>query len=168
MNAFNRAFYFIFLVSLLAFSASIGLELFAKMEPCFFCKAQRICYFFLALFAAIGILIKEKQAMAILLIVLSFSNLSIASYHSGVQAGVISDVCVVTSPSTLQDFKNMLFQKQHVQSLCSSITWLFGVPVTIWSVFFSFACLATITITTLVSRSQAFFRNHSYDFTLRQ
>lgn len=144
MHPFNRAFCFIFLISLTAFSTSLGLELFAKMEPCYFCKAQRFCYLFLMLISAIGVLLKEKKVITVLLIALSFSNLSIASYHSGIQAGVFSDVCAVASPVTLQDFKNMLFKKSHDQSSCSSITWFFGLPVTIWSIFFSFTCLAVM------------------------
>lgn len=146
MNDFTRPFCLILCVSLVALGASAWLEIFSRIEPCYFCKAQRFCYFLMALLAVIGLFFKAKKAIAIFLLLISLSNLTIASYQLGIQFGFFADVCAVVSPVTLHDFKNVLFQKQQTQHPCSSITWVLGLPVVAWSALFSFACFAKIAL----------------------
>lgn len=148
MSTFQRSFFFVFLISIVAVAASIALEVFAKIEPCYLCKVQRIGCFFTAFFAVIGIISSQmKKTIAIFLVVLSFSNFLISSYHFGVQLGVFADVCAVISPATLTDFKGMLFQKQQAHHSCSSMTWIFGMPIVVWSALSSFTCFAVIAMT---------------------
>ena len=138
----RRSLYVIASISIVALASSFWLEVFTKVEPCKLCQAQRAFYFFTMIFAVVGVFSSSmKRAVSMLILLLSLGNLGTASYQFGIQLGAFPDVCAVVSPATLHDFKSMLFLKQHALDSCSSITWMFGLPVVVWSILFSVACL---------------------------
>ena len=137
----RQSFLVIFVISVVALTASFWLEVFAKIEPCKLCQVQRACYFFAMLFAIVGAFSWSTQrGITVFLLALSLCNLVLSSYQFGIQLGVFSDMCGVIAPATLHDFKHMLFQQQLSQNSCATMTWVFGLPVVMWSTLFSFAC----------------------------
>lgn len=141
-KAVRRSFLVVCLVSIVALAASFWLEMFANVEPCKLCQVQRSFYFLTLLSATVGAFSSSiRRAASIFVLLLSLCNFATAGYQLGIQLGIVPDMCAVISPFTLHDFKSMLFQKQHALDVCSTITWVFGLPVVVWSMISSLICL---------------------------
>lgn len=139
----NQSFILLLAISSLALMISLGAEAITGISPCRICILQRVCFFSVAILAIAGIFSSMKYAIGWLLLLVSFISFSIACYHIGIQLDFFTDSCMITSPSDLNDFKKMLFQSQPS---CSTIHWLFGLPISAWSLFVSLICLAVVGI----------------------
>lgn len=144
---FNRSFFGILFISIFALGMSLILQNVMQIEPCQLCTMQRTCCFLTGALAVAGIVSPVKKNIIVCLLLLSFSNLFIASYHFGIQLGFFSDTCSVVRTETLGEFKRILFQKQHAPPLCSSVSWFLGLPIVVWSIISSCSCLAILTMT---------------------
>lgn len=126
---------FSLILSVTALTVSFASEHFWNETPCRLCQLQRISYFFILVFSALGFFTYTYR-VAISLIALCFViNLALAATHLAMQAGLIADMCAVPqSVKTLVDFKKMLANSIP----CSKITASFlGVPLSAYNMLFS-------------------------------
>lgn len=130
----NQSFIFALVISMLALTASYALEIIEKIPPCRICMAQRICIFFTMFFAILGVFSSMKYTVCSIIFVVSLTSFVMACYHIGIQMGLFSDSCTTISPISLNEFKTMLFKSQPS---CSSITWIFGLPISAWNLLIS-------------------------------
>lgn len=139
----SQSFILLLVISALALIFSFGAEALIKISPCKICIFQRTCFFSIATLAITGIFSSKKYAIAVILFLVSFVSFLIACYHIGIQLEFFTDSCAMTSPSDLNDFKKMLFRSQPS---CSTVHWIFGLPISAWSLLVSLICFAIIGI----------------------
>jgi len=134
----NRGFVFIFMISLFALASSLILDLAFDVKPCRLCAIQRLFFIVLAFASCAGIFIQEKFLILGLIALFSAACIAVSLYHLVVQLGIVSDPCSIGIPKDMQGLKDALFNKQ---ASCSKITLVAGIPLSVWSLLFSLACL---------------------------
>jgi disulfide bond formation protein DsbB len=139
----NQSFTAVFVISVIALIVSFAAEALTKVTACKICNIQRACYFTIMPISLSGIFTAKKNVIGLILLLLSFGSFSIASYHVGIQLGFFSDTCIINSPADLNEFKKMMF---HSTPSCSTISWLFGLPISVWSLLVSLTCFSIIAI----------------------
>lgn len=137
----NQSFILLLVISTLALVISFCAEAIVGISPCRICLIQRACFFSVAVLAFVGIFSTMKYPIGLLLLLVSFVSFSIACYHIGIQLDFFTDSCVMASPSDLNDFKKMLFKSQPS---CSTVNWIFGLPISAWSLLVSLICFVII------------------------
>lgn len=118
----------------LAILISYSYEFFWKINPCYFCKLQRIPYFSMILIIPIGYFISRKQGIKIATLLCLFTSIVLATTHTLIQMGWISDTCTTPVVDTIESFH------QSLESVsCSEYSWAFlGLPISGYNALISF------------------------------
>lgn len=124
-------------ISSTALLISFVLEFLYLIDSCELCKVQRLLFLLIFLSSAAALMLK-KNHLIFALIFFSVVNVGAASYHLGIQCGIIRETCKVTSVKSLADFETLLTSKKK----CSEIdATFFKLPLPIYSILGSLICL---------------------------
>lgn len=133
-----------FFVACLCVGASIFVQYTKHVEPCNLCLLQRAIWIGVVIFSGLWALIRSRilQYGAVLFLL---SGFSVSSYHSMVQAGILSDQCSAqTEVASLEDFELMLENSKEGCSRADPL--FFGLPLAAYSAVASLACLLLQTL----------------------
>ncbi len=138
----NRVFSLVFLFSAIGLIFSYGIEMIQKIEPCRFCYLQRGCCFLLMALSLFGIFSSMKNAVKLCIFLFALMSLAISCYHIGIQVGFFQDSCAVNSPNSIDNFRKILFKSASAS--CSSVSRIFGIPLSVLNFIFSLICVGAI------------------------
>lgn len=135
----NQCFIVVFSILLFSLITSLFIEHIQKVIPCRICNYQRIIYCSMAFLTMIGIFIRAKSLIVLLVIILGLFSISLACYHIGVQSGFFQDTCSVISAKSTEAFKMMLYKQSRS---CATIDLVMGFPISILNLIISSFCVA--------------------------
>jgi disulfide bond formation protein DsbB len=133
------------IISGLIISFSFYHQSIEKVEPCTLCKWQRLLYLTIFCISPFGLIQQCSQFAKKSLSILFLVGFSLATYHTLVQFGWLTDHCAISqNVETINDFITMLEQPKMS---CAKIGWqLFGVSASIYSAFFSVIALICLNL----------------------
>ena len=120
------AYLLIFVASSLAIIAAYVAEFVFHLTPCILCLYQRIPYFLLIIFSLITLLASiTRQYLRFVISLLTMVEITLASYHVGVERYIFEDshVCQVQNGlnSTIQE----MLSAGKIASTCSEVSFRF-------------------------------------------
>jgi disulfide bond formation protein DsbB len=92
-NKIYKFFIYIFAINFLIISSALFIEYILKVKPCALCIYQRYPYYLILLLSALFFLKNNwKNQLMILIIVTSVGSFFIATYHVGIEYGLINEL----------------------------------------------------------------------------
>lgn len=143
----NRHLILVLAISLFAIAGSVIVDSFLSIPSCKLCKIQRGGFLILTIPAFLGIFLESKRIALWVASIVSATISAVALYHLSIQLGLVADPCAVIIPKDIAGLKMLLFSNA---TSCSKMPLILGLPVSVWSLFFSLFCF-TLTARLLIN-----------------
>ncbi len=92
-NKIYKYFIYIFLINILVILSALFIEYILKVKPCALCIYQRYPYYLILLFSALFFFKNNwKSQLMILIILTSIVSFFLATYHVGIEYGLINEL----------------------------------------------------------------------------
>ena len=92
-NKIYKYFIYIFVINLFVVSSALFIEYILKVKPCALCIYQRYPYYLILLFSALFFFKNNwKNQLIILIIITSIVSFFLATYHVGIEYGLINEL----------------------------------------------------------------------------
>ena len=93
INKIYKYFIYIFVINLFVVSSALFIEYILKVKPCALCIYQRYPYYLILLFSALFFFKNNwKNQLIILIIITSIVSFFLATYHVGIEYGLINEL----------------------------------------------------------------------------
>ena len=93
INKIHKYFIYIFVINLFVVSSALFIEYILKVKPCALCIYQRYPYYLILLFSALFFFKNNwKNQLIILIIITSIVSFFLATYHVGIEYGLINEL----------------------------------------------------------------------------
>ena len=93
INKIYKYFIYIFVINLFVVSSALFIEYILKVKPCALCIYQRYPYYLILLFSALFFFKNNwKNQLIILIIITSIVGFFLATYHVGIEYGLINEL----------------------------------------------------------------------------
>lgn len=138
------------LFSIFALTLSYFHEFFWKIKPCYFCELQRIPLFLMLFIIPLRHAISRKEWIKIVIFICLLASTILATTHTLIQLGWISDICVTPTIDSMESFQKAL----ESQVPCSKSAWTFlGIPISVYNALISFS-LSCLMLTNLIIKQK--------------
>lgn len=116
-------------------------------EPCILCLYQRIPYFVLTILSIAGLVLKNYNLLARMVLVTLFSSILLAAYHTGIERGIISptETCNagfnIPEGASADEIRDILYEAP-LASCTKAAMKIFALSMTEWNLLLSAALFA--------------------------
>lgn len=141
-NRIYKYFIYIFLINILVIISALFIEYFLRVKPCALCIYQRYPYYLILLLSALFFLKNEwKNQLIILIITTSVVGFFIASYHVGIEYGLINELSNCKTEIDKNISKDILLKElqSKLAPSCKEVSFkLFGLSLASINMIMSF------------------------------
>lgn len=141
----NRNLWIIYIISAFACGCAVGYGLVYGSPACNLCQLQISIFVSIMVISPIGIwfgYMEDKKTVKFIIWTLFFITAilsAVAIYQIIIQLGLVSDPCPI---KILQNMEKDIFANE---SACSNMSSIFGIPISVLSLFLSLICFTIIT-----------------------